>query len=205
MEKKCCQLIALKWQAHIVHFQQNVYSIERKKVKSLSHARLFATPWIVACPKLLRPWDFQGKSTEVGCYFFLQGIFPTQGSNPGLSHYRQMLYHLSHHVSPLATKRVTKTRTYLMKSFLIFCFQQSWPWAFTSIKCYWYLSSTECHSKIIELRNIRRSGFLFEKYCTFFKDSTWVNCGLRQLQNVHLYLTVWSMTFHLDQMTLFLH
>ena len=30
------------------------------EVKSLSHARLFVTPWIVACIKLLRPWDFQG-------------------------------------------------------------------------------------------------------------------------------------------------
>ena len=65
-------------------------------MKSLSHARLFATPWIVACTKLLRPCDFQGKSTGVGCHFFLQRIFPTQGSNPGLSHCRQTLYHLSH-------------------------------------------------------------------------------------------------------------
>ena len=69
-------------------------------MKSLSHARLFATPWIVACTKLLHPWDFQGKSTGVGCHFLLQGIFPTQGSNPGLSHYRQTLYHLSHQGSP---------------------------------------------------------------------------------------------------------
>ena len=66
------------------------------KVKSLSCVQLFATPWIVACPKLLRPWDFQGKSTGVGCHFLLQGTFPTQGSNPGLSHCRQTLYHLSH-------------------------------------------------------------------------------------------------------------
>ena len=29
-----------------------------------------------------------------------QGIFPTQGSNPGLPHYRQILYHLSHRGSP---------------------------------------------------------------------------------------------------------
>ena len=70
------------------------------QVESLSHARLFATPWIVACIKLLRPWDFQGKSTGVGCHFLLQGIFPTQGSNLGLSHCRQMLYHLSHEGSP---------------------------------------------------------------------------------------------------------
>ena len=32
------------------------------KVKSLSRARLFVTPWIVACTKLLHPWDFQGTS-----------------------------------------------------------------------------------------------------------------------------------------------
>ena len=64
------------------------------------HAWLFATPWTEACTKLLRPWDFQGKSTGVGCHFLLQGIFPTQGSNPGLSHCRQTLYHLSRQGSP---------------------------------------------------------------------------------------------------------
>ena len=70
------------------------------KVKSLSRVRLFATPWTVACTRLLRPWDFLGKSTGVGCHFLLQGIFPTQGSNPGLLHCRQTLYHLSHQGSP---------------------------------------------------------------------------------------------------------
>ena len=66
------------------------------KVKSLSHARLFVTPWTVACTKLLCPWGFLGKSTGVGCRFLLQGIFPTQRSNPGLPHCRQTLYRLSH-------------------------------------------------------------------------------------------------------------
>ena len=45
--------------------------------------------------RLLCPWNFPGKSTGVGCHFLLQGIFPTQGSNPGLPHCRQMLYRLS--------------------------------------------------------------------------------------------------------------
>ena len=31
--------------------------------------------------RLLCPRDFSGKSTGVGCYFLLRGIFPTQGSN----------------------------------------------------------------------------------------------------------------------------
>ena len=29
--------------------------------------------------RLLCPWDSPGKNTRVGCYFLLQGIFPTQG------------------------------------------------------------------------------------------------------------------------------
>ena len=34
--------------------------------------------------RLLCPWDFPSKNTGVGCHFLLQGIFPTQGSNPRL-------------------------------------------------------------------------------------------------------------------------
>ena len=49
--------------------------------------------------RLLRPWDFLGKSTGVGCHFLLQRIFPTQGSNSGLPNCRQMLYCLRHHGS----------------------------------------------------------------------------------------------------------
>ena len=50
--------------------------------------------------RLLRPWDFPGKSIGVDCLFLLQGIFPTQGLNPGLLHCWQMLYPLSHQGSP---------------------------------------------------------------------------------------------------------
>ena len=37
------------------------------KVKLLSHVWLFATPWTVAY-RLLRPWDFPGQRTGVGCH-----------------------------------------------------------------------------------------------------------------------------------------
>ena len=46
--------------------------------------------------RLLCPRDSPGKSTGVGCHFLLQGIFPTQGSNLGLPHCRQVPYRLSH-------------------------------------------------------------------------------------------------------------
>ena len=46
------------------------------------------------------PWDSLGQNTGVGSHSLLQGIFPTQGSNPGLPHCRRILYQLSHKGSP---------------------------------------------------------------------------------------------------------
>ena len=42
----------------------------------------------------------QAKILEWVAFLFYQGIFPTQGSNPGLLHCRQILYQLSHQGSP---------------------------------------------------------------------------------------------------------
>ena len=42
---------------------------------------------------------FQARITGVGCHA-LQGIFPTQGSNPGLRYCRRIVYCLSHQESP---------------------------------------------------------------------------------------------------------
>ena len=46
--------------------------------------------------RLLCPWNFPGKGTGVSCHFLLQGIFPTQGSNPvscSSCFGRRVLYH----------------------------------------------------------------------------------------------------------------
>ena len=45
---------------------------------------LTVTPWTVAS-RPHRPWDSPGRDTGVGYHSLLQGIFPTQGSNPHLS------------------------------------------------------------------------------------------------------------------------
>ena len=81
-------------------------------VKLLSHVRLFATPWTVAYQAPC-PWDFPGKNTGVGCHFLLQEIFPTQGLNPGLLHFKQMLHHLNH--------TATNTSLYLEKDLKFVC------------------------------------------------------------------------------------
>ena len=45
--------------------------------------------------ELYSPWNSPGQNTGVGSLSLLQGIFPTQGSNPGLLHFRWILYQLS--------------------------------------------------------------------------------------------------------------
>ena len=71
---------------------------KERKVKSVMPDSL--PPHGLWPTRLLHPWIFQATSTGVGCHFLLQGIFQTQGSNPGLLHCRQTLYHLSHQGSP---------------------------------------------------------------------------------------------------------
>ena len=53
------------------------------RAQSLSRVRFCATMWTVACQDPLSMY-FPGKNTRVGCHFLLQGIFWTQGLNPGI-------------------------------------------------------------------------------------------------------------------------
>ena len=50
--------------------------------------------------EILSPWNSPDQNAGVGSLSLLQGIFPTQGLNPGLSHCRLILYQLSHKGSP---------------------------------------------------------------------------------------------------------
>ena len=57
-------------------------------------------------------WNSLGQNTGVGSLSLLQGNFPTQGLNPGLPHYRWILYQLSYKGSP----RMLKWVAYLFSS-----------------------------------------------------------------------------------------
>ena len=59
-----------------------------------------------------RPWNSPGQNTGVGNLSLLQEIFPTQGSNRGLLHCRQILYQLSHKKS----RRILKWIAYPFSS-----------------------------------------------------------------------------------------
>ena len=49
---------------------------------------------------LYSPWNSPGQNSGLGSLSLLQGIFPTQGLNPGLPHCRQNLYQVSHKGNP---------------------------------------------------------------------------------------------------------
>ena len=68
--------------------------------KSLQSYPTLCNPMDCSPPGLLCPWNSPGQNTGVGSLSLLQGIFPTQGSNPGLLHCRWILYQLSHKGSP---------------------------------------------------------------------------------------------------------
>ena len=76
-------------------------------------------------PHRLIPWNFPCQNTGLGSSSLLQGIFPTQRSNPGLPHFRRILYHLSHKVSP----RILEWVTYPFSS------GSSWPRNQTGVSC----------------------------------------------------------------------
>ena len=59
----------------------------RQTWKCISQSCLtFCEPLNCSLPASSCPWDFPGTNTGVDCHSLLQGIFPAQGSNPGLLH-----------------------------------------------------------------------------------------------------------------------
>ena len=74
---------------------------------------------------LYSQWNSPDQNTGMGSLSLLQGIFPTQGSNPDLLHCRQILYQLSHKGSP----RILEWVAYPFSS------GSSWPRNWTRISC----------------------------------------------------------------------
>ena len=79
----------IEWWHYMPHFGTGLHSESRSVVSdSLWPHGLYS------------PWNSPGQNTGVGSHFLLQWIFSTQVSNPGLPHWRWILYQLSHQGSP---------------------------------------------------------------------------------------------------------
>ena len=82
--------------------ERNPGSTKRKPGLTSARKKVKVVP---SCPTLrphglYSPWNSPGQNTEMGSCSLLQGMFPTQGSNPGLPHCKRILYQLSHKGSP---------------------------------------------------------------------------------------------------------
>ena len=88
-----------------------VYTHTHTHMHTRTHTYIYVVLVVQLCLTLCNPTDYSppgssvhsdspGKNTGMDCHALLQGIFPTQGSNPGLPHCRWILYHLSHQGSP---------------------------------------------------------------------------------------------------------
>ena len=128
-------------------------------IQSPSRVRLFATPW-----------DSQGKSTGVGYHFLLQGIFPTQGSNPGVPLCRWILYQLSHKGSPRIWRILV---AYLFSSVF------SWPRNQTGVSCIaggfftnWAIRKAQEVIKQIPLTG--HFVFVYSKNSNIIKNKVWL-------------------------------
>ena len=95
---------------------------------------------------LYSPRNSPGQNTGVGNLSLLQGIFPTQGSNPGLPHCRQILYQLSHKGNPKGSNIITPLKLSSQRSPVISCplskskvFSFCWcPSVFDTYQCFMF-------------------------------------------------------------------
>ena len=81
--------------------------------------------------ELYSPWNSLGQSIGVGSLSLLQGIFPTQESNPGFPHCWRILYQLSHKGSP----RITGVGTLFLLQWIFLTQELNWGF----LHCRWIL------------------------------------------------------------------
>ena len=96
--------------------------------------------WPTLCKPMdyTSPWNFPGKNIDVGSLSLLQGMSPIQGSNPGFSHCRQILYQLSHH----------------------FIYHQEIQMVLNKL---WNYAKIFSHPKYREINNTKKSQFIINK------------------------------------------
>ena len=94
--------------------------------------------------RLLCPRSSPGNNTLVGCHSFLQGLFPTQGSNPSLLHCRQILYYRSYQRSK--SQETWKSRVEKMEMSL-------------STSAAWHIKQSSVASRMISKWSLEPVGF----------------------------------------------
>ena len=97
-----------------------IYVVNVRIHLSIMHNQYtYINVYVCVYTRLFCLWNFPGKNTRAGCHSLFQGIFPNQGSNPGLLHCRQILYYLSHEGSLFFPHYSTSTPMKTSHCFLV--------------------------------------------------------------------------------------
>ena len=128
---------------------------------------------------LYSPWNSPGQNTGVSSLSFLQGILPTQGSNPGLPHCRQILYQLSHIFAKLH-----------MSNF------QNWlriwlgmQWIYKYLWKTWHISSTEIvHPKNSVFSHLFKPKLFWQSILIVFIFILFICYSLKKLDMLYPFL-----------------
>ena len=136
--------------------------------QSLSCVQLFCDPVTYSLPGSTVHGDSPGKNNRVGCHALLQGIFPTQGSNPGLLHCRQTVYHLNQQGSPRTLQWVAYP----------FSSGSSQPRNWTGVSCiagrvFTSWATREAHMTFHITALLRYNS---QTYCTFYPFEVYNSC-----------------------------
>ena len=128
------------------NFTQSTKGKVKVKVTQLCLTLCDSTDYIYS------PWNSPGQNAGVGSLSLLQGILPTQGSNPGLPHCRQILHQLSQQGNPNIPWENHDSKRHMYPN-VLFILARTWkqskcPTTDEWIKMTWYIYTMEYYSAI---------------------------------------------------------
>ena len=147
---------------------------------------------------LLGPWNSPGQNSGVGSRSLHHGIFSTQGRNPGLPHYRWILYQLSHREAQdnletnlVTTKPETVNHVAEQSSWvpLPYCSLPRHPFLINSLNFSAHVSPKTIHFWVLDKSPLLRTGrglpFCLLRQQVFYPDSASTHVALTK--SLHLY------------------
>ena len=134
---------------------------------------------------LYSPWNSPGQNTGAGSLSLFQGIFPTQGSNPGLLHCRGTFYQLNDQGSP----RILEWVVYLFSS------RSSWSQESSQglLNCRRILYQLSYQGSATWWRCIRMLLYWLSHFSPFLWHHPFPALKWPVLSNKHRKLLVWGM------------
>ena len=130
--------------------------MKSRESENVSHSVMsdFLWPHRLQPTRLLCSWNSPGQNTGVGCHSLPQGIFLTQGSNPGILPCRQFLYHLRHQGNPwkrreekIKFKRLVWVSAMKM---VVPCNDVRWKKCMQQVKKFWF----SCNKFTMSIRHL---------------------------------------------------